>query len=135
MDERGFIRSSFIDIELTPETFFIYQIRKNILRAFQEAKGHFNGVVVDLGCGYMPYRELILENQKVTRYVGIDLEQPTYYGDVSPDMTWDGENIPFQASSVDCVIATEVLEHCFEPKLLLRECRAAGRSIHSGCGG
>jgi SAM-dependent methyltransferase len=77
--------------------------------------------MLDVGCGEMPYRELILtESAGVKNYQGMDL--PVSPGAaVSPDLVWDGNKIPMDDASVDCVMLTEVLEHCPEPENVLRE--------------
>lgn len=38
-------------------------------------------------------------------------------------MIWDGSRIPLEDASVDSAMATEVLEHCPDPLLVLREIR------------
>jgi len=120
-NSKKFIHDNFSSIPLNLNTLAFYQIRKNVYRSFQDNLDHFKGIVVDLGCGLMPYKELISQNANVKKYIGIDLEQPTYYGMVNPDLTWDGKTIPLENNSVDCIIATEVLEHCYEPEILLIE--------------
>lgn len=116
-----FINENFHSIKLNLNNMWMYQVRKNILNSFKENIVHFKGSVLDLGCGIMPYKNLILENKSVDKYIGIDLEQPTYYGSIKPDLTWNGKTIPFETGTVDCIIATEVLEHCYEPTVLLKE--------------
>jgi hypothetical protein len=37
------------------------------------------------------------------------------------DLRWDGGTIPLADNSVDCEIATEVFEHCFELESVMRE--------------
>ena len=55
--------------------------------------------VLDVGCGKMPYRDFILDNSAVTKYVGIDIENAlTYDQTVKPDYTWDGKSMPFHRS-------------------------------------
>ena len=114
------IRREFLDLELTPDTVDLFLVRKLIKRAVAEAKERFSGTVLDIGCGIMPYREFLLEQpSRVAEYIGVDLETDLYSADV--DFRWDGENIPLQEESVQCAMATEVLEHCSNPRLLLRE--------------
>ncbi len=36
-------------------------------------------------------------------------------------LLWDGFNIPLPENSIDSVLLTEVLEHCPEPKLVLKD--------------
>lgn len=80
-----------------------------------------SGTLLDVGCGDMLYREMVLgEPGRVTRYVGLDL-QGSEYVQTAPDLTWDGSTIPLDDNSIDCVLATELLEHCPNPEAVLRE--------------
>jgi len=100
----------------------LYWVRSSILRAVQQALPQFHGTFLDIGCGVMPYRELITRKpSRVTRYIGLDIETPTYRAAV--DLRWDGRSIPLPDASVDCAMATEVLEHCPEPLVVLKEAR------------
>lgn len=111
----------FINIECTPENMDLYYVRHSIKQALDKALPMLKGVLLDIGCGEMPYREYIMEHSSVSSYVGLDIENPIYQQDVKPDVFWDGEHIPFEDSSIDCMIATEFLEHIYEPKIVLSE--------------
>lgn len=82
----------------------------------------FQGSLLDVGCGKMPYKEFILSNSKVTDYVGLDIEDALIYDTtIKPDFTWDGTIMPFENQTFECAIATEVFEHCSEPEVVLKE--------------
>lgn len=115
------IKDNFTEIKLSLNNLWVYQIRKNVYNSLVENNGHFYGKILDIGCGIMPYKSTILSNTKVTQYIGLDLEHSSYYADIKPDLLWDGKTIPLVDNSIDCVIATEVLEHCYSPELLLKE--------------
>lgn len=115
------ISRQFIDIDLRPGTMFYYVPRTTILRAVREAAASFSGTVLDLGCGFMPYRKFVESKPNVEKYIGIDLEKSAIYGQVEPDMTWDGTRIPLEDATIDCVMATEFLEHHSEPGVVLGE--------------
>lgn len=86
----------------------------------QELPG-LHGTLLDIGCGYMPYKPLVLAApSRVTKYIGLDFKSGDY---PSPDLEWDGQQIPLGDASVDCAMDTEVFEHCPEPELLMREIR------------
>jgi SAM-dependent methyltransferase len=52
----------------------------------------------------------------------LDIETALVYdAAVKPDFVWDGKNMPFDRNMFDCAIGTEVLEHCFEPEIILNE--------------
>jgi SAM-dependent methyltransferase len=115
------IREEFISIPLRPRNMLIYTVRNAILKGITEAAATFYGTVLDLGCGFMPYRQVVESNPSVDKYIGMDLEKPTYYGSVEPDLKWNGTEIPLDDCSVDCVMATEFLEHYPEPERILEE--------------
>jgi len=119
--DEDYIKKNFTEIELDLNNLWLYQVRVNIFKVFQKNSLHFFGNVLDVGCGIMPYKKIILGNKAVSNYVGMDLEKPTYYKNVKPDCTWDGCHIPFENNSFECIIATEVLEHVALPDLFLKE--------------
>ena len=115
------IEKEFLAMPLRPGNMTFYSVRTSILRSVKAETKDFHGSVLDVGCGFMPYRELIRSVAAVTSYTGMDLEQPTYYADVEPDLKWDGKTIPVADASFDCVMATEFLEHYAEPDKILAE--------------
>lgn len=120
------IEEEFLTVKLRPRTMFFYSARTAILESVTEESKAFYGTVLDVGCGFMPYKKIIEANPKVKKYVGMDFEQTAagiYDVRVEPDLKWDGREIPLEAESVDCVMATEFLEHYAEPENALREIR------------
>jgi len=69
----------------------------------------------------MPYRPIVESVPEVSEYVGMDLEHSEYYPGVEPVLKWNGQLIPTETATFNCVMATEVLEHCAEPELVLSE--------------
>ncbi|MFP4048252.1 MAG: glycosyltransferase, partial [Bacteroidales bacterium] len=99
-----------------------YIVRKAIKDGIARSIPLFNGTLLDIGCGQMPYKEFILNaNPNIKRYIGLDFAQGKYAELKQPNITWDGKTIPLDDSSVDCAMATEVLEHCPEPLAVLKE--------------
>lgn len=116
------ISSMFINIELTSETVDIYIVRKSIYEALLANLPLFHGTLLDLGCGEMPYKPVVLgEGSGVTTYIGLDLPNSTMYNKVQPDLVWDGNSIPLRSCSIDCVIATELFEHCPNLRIVMSE--------------
>lgn len=112
----------FIDIQLSTKNLDKYYIRHTIFKALTQFLPRFKGDMLDIGCGKMPYRNYILENSKVSTYTGLDIEDALVYDtEVRPDFTWNGINMPFDDASFDCAFGTEVLEHCPEPEVVLKE--------------
>ena len=115
------ITKQFIEIGLSPRTMFYYVPRTSILKAIRGVIPSFSGHVLDLGCGFMPYRELVESNPNVAKYTGLDVETSAIYGSAKPDLTWDGSRIPLDDNTIDCVMATEFLEHHSDPANVLKE--------------
>jgi len=114
--------NNFTDIQLNFKTFDIYYIRTSIFNAINASLPCFNGKMLDIGCGQMPYREYILSQSAVREYVGLDIEAALVYDkNVKPNYTWDGKRMPFEDNSFDCAFGTEVLEHCPDPEIVLKE--------------
>ncbi len=114
--------SDFTNITFDIQHLDNYYIRTAIFNALKKSAIHFKGQLLDIGCGKMPYKNYILENTNVTDYVGLDIESAMIYDkNVKPDFTWDGKNMPFKSSVFDCAFGTEVLEHCPEPEVVLKE--------------
>lgn len=104
---------------LTRRTMDVYGARKRIRTSLLDATSGIEGVVLDVGAGDMPYREILLDHApNVSAYVGVDLYQ-TNYG--IPDVYWDGFKLPIASGSVDCAIATEVLEHVPDALIVVEE--------------
>lgn len=117
------IEREFLAMPLRPANMTFYSVRTSILKSLKEGTKSFHGSVLDVGCGFMPYRGIVESVPAVTSYTGMDLEQPTYYAGVEPDLKWDGKTIPAAVESFDCVMATEFLEHYPEPERILAEIR------------
>ncbi|MBC5863654.1 class I SAM-dependent methyltransferase [Flavobacterium turcicum] len=115
-----YINDYFINLKSKKLSFSEYIIRKSLLEAVNELKPILHGKVLDLACGVMPYKEYLL-NQKITEYIGMDLEPTEYHHHVKPDIIWDGKTISIEDNSVDFVIATEFLEHYFDTASILQE--------------
>ena len=112
----------FLNIPFTSSNLDIYLIRTSILVYLKQSLPFFKSELLDVGCGKMPYKDYILENSEVKNYVGLDIENALEYDKgVKPDYFWDGINMPFQNESFNCAMATEVLEHCPKPEIVLKE--------------
>ena len=102
-----------------------YYARASILKVIKNSKVLLKGKLLDVGCGIMPYKSIIsFPAGNVTHYIGLDFDNPITdgYAVTSPDITWDGVRIPLNDSSIDSILLTEVLEHCFDPYIVISEC-------------
>ena len=80
--------------------------------------GSARGVVLDIGCGAQPLRELLPPG---VTYIGIDIaESQERFGYRTPDTRYFEGNVwPVEDASVDLAFATETLEHVDDPPQFL----------------
>ncbi|HMK48644.1 MAG TPA: methyltransferase domain-containing protein, partial [Thermodesulfovibrionales bacterium] len=120
----------FLNPLLSKDTMDNYLVRTSILKSLKEFLSVSRGILLDIGCGEMPYRQLIAgQYPGITRYVGMDIDNPKYQQKRRPDLFWDGRTIPMDDCSVDCAIATELFEHLSDIEGVLRE---IGRVLKPG---
>ena len=115
------IKNKFLDLELGYHNVDNFYIRTSIQKALDRYLWVFSGKLLDVGCGEMPYREYVLSKSRVVEYVGCDIDNPTYQKDNKPDIFWNGNKIPLDDASIDCVIATELFEHIPDIDSVLKE--------------
>lgn len=116
------MHDEFVNIEFSHANIDRYQIRSVILNSIRMNLPVMKGKLLDIGCGKMPYKEHILKNSSVNKYIGLDIESALEYDkNVKPDHTWDGITMPFSNNEFDCAFGTEVLEHCPQPGIILSE--------------
>lgn len=111
----------YSNLKLTKEnqdTYFHLKQKAEIIRS---ETLNFKGKLLDLGCGMMPYRKIIIENKRITEYAGVDIKNEIYQKEVKPDFYWDGESLPFSEQRFDCAIIIEVLEHVPNATAVLKE--------------
>lgn len=89
-------------------------LRDSIARYGSQLQGR----VLDVGCGTKPYRRFV----KAAEYVGLEFDTPANRSKPA-DIFYSGGQFPVDAESFDGVLATEVLEHVFEPAVFLAEVR------------
>lgn len=89
-----------------------YLIKKHYAVTIEYTKRYARGVLLDVGCGRMPYRKEI--EPLVTKYIGLDHpEASRLYQNarVKPDIYADANSIPSKNNTYDTVVLFEVLEH------------------------
>jgi glycosyltransferase involved in cell wall biosynthesis/SAM-dependent methyltransferase len=115
---------NFLNPKISANFCDLYIIRKIIKERLTQSLKLFSGKLLDVGCGQMPYKEFILNsNPSIQNYIGLDFVQGKYADLKHPDITWNGKSIPLEDASIDCAMATEVLEHCHDPLSVLIEIR------------
>ncbi|MBN3582539.1 methyltransferase domain-containing protein [Algoriphagus aestuarii] len=108
--------------KITFENIDRFYIKSSVFRFIDSKKEILRGKFLDIGCGEKPYQSTVLSGSNVTSYAGIDLiGGHEYKVGVKPDFFWDGVTFPFDASTYDSAMATEVLEHCPDPSITFSE--------------
>ena len=98
--------------------FFPYLGSKSITRISLEKKLNplfsriVGGCVLDIGSKYSPYKGLI----KADKFISMDVSPENH-----PDICCDVHDIKANDNSFDVVIATELLEHCYNPQKAISE--------------
>ncbi|MBU0636038.1 class I SAM-dependent methyltransferase [Candidatus Micrarchaeota archaeon] len=84
---------------------------EKLSQAIKEIQG---GIVLDAGGKERRYANQI----KCSKYVCLDINKKN-----KPDICCDIHKIPVKTGYFDAIIATEVLEHCYDPKKAVEELR------------
>lgn len=113
---------NFLSPSRSPRNIDLGLIRRSILTALLSQREKLEGRLLDVGCGQMPYKKILLESGggRVTEYIGLDLANNPIHQN-QPDILWDEGKIPLASNSVDSALLTEVLEHVPNPTELLTE--------------
>lgn len=100
-----------------PQFFSKQYVKESLQLALSQSKG----ILIDVGCGRMPYKELFLPHLK--KYIGIDHPETAklYKGKYKPDIFADAVKIPLKSASVDTVLMLMLLEHLPTPEKALKE--------------
>lgn len=98
-----------------PYNWLIYNISDRFLEA---AAPRIRGVVYDLGCGEMPFREWI--SDQGCRYIGVDWSETPHKlkAEIVADLS---EPLPIDDEQADTLISWSVMEHLREPQRFLLE--------------
>lgn len=96
-----------------------YIVRRELMRATVCIAPKIQGKTLDIGCGHRPYEKIFT---KISEYVGIEFDSPKNRSRFAKIDAWyNGTDLPFENSSFDSIILTQVLEHVFNPDKLLSE--------------
>ena len=94
-------------------------IRRKLVEVIGRESHHFDGHLLDFGCGSKPYEALF---SGASNYVGLDLEVSGFSGEFKhADLFYDGTTLPFPNNTFDSAIAIEVLEHVPNVEQILLE--------------
>lgn len=105
-----------ISLFINPFFFIRHSFKKNIRPFIPMLKGR----LLDFGCGRKPYEKMFV----VSEYVGVDMEHTGHdHKNSKVDVYYDGKHLPFDDESFDSLFCSEVVEHVFEPDMILPEIR------------
>ncbi len=95
-----------------------------IVASLREVAPQARGRLLDVGCGNKPFESFFLPY--VTEYLGIEHEATFNATAASgqgtrPDLTYDGQRLPFEDATFDTVLSIQVLEHTPRPRALVAE--------------
>ena len=99
-----------------------------LLDGLRSARGHFRGLVLDVGCGGKPYRGELGGDAR--RWLGVDFET-TPSGRSMADVFADALDLPFSGGVVDTILSTQTLEHVRYPVRFFQEAQRVLRD--GGC--
>ena len=102
-----------------PRSMPTYAVRAPLARWLADqavaAHGHFGPYrVLDVGCGQKPYYPFFAPY--ASEYVGVDA-----YENAAADLVGPVEALPIETATYDLVLCNQVLEHCDDPILAVRE--------------
>lgn len=104
---------SYLGLVINP----FYIIRKGLFEGIKNNSKYINGKLLDFGCGNKPYESLF----NVTEYVGLDIGESGFPDEKSAEVFYDGQTIPFGDNTFDSILASEVIEHVFNPDQVFLE--------------
>jgi SAM-dependent methyltransferase len=98
---------------------FNWLANHKIVRALERARPHAHGVLIDVGCGSMPFARHF--EGHVTRYLGIDPVLAARPGGPRPAALARAEALPFRTGVADTVLGLSMLNRLVEPLRMLEE--------------
>ena len=99
---------------INPFFFIRHAYYRNIKKYIPQLKGK----LLDFGCGRKPFENLFT----VEKYIGVDLENTGHdHKNSKVDVFYDGRHLPFENETFDSLFCGEVLEHVFDPDIILSE--------------
>ena len=87
-------------------------LNRELEHQYEHLRRHGAGVVLDVGAKNAPYKDLIA----ATRYMTLDIDPAC-----QPDLCCDLHDVDWSSEYFDAIIATEVLEHLYDPQRAIDE--------------
>ena len=89
---------------------------RSLFSDLEKASVHAHGRLLDIGCGNKPYEKMFAG--RVSEHVGCDVVQSS---DNRVDFICPAAKLPFEDSSFDTVLITQVIEHVADHRAMLSE--------------
>jgi SAM-dependent methyltransferase len=110
------------NVYLNSYLFYQYGAKKTIRDVLSKHCALANGILLDIGCGVKPYKEVFIK--KVKHHYGTEF--PGTYGTNNQDrgiidFYSDSLFLPVRDNCIDTVLCTQVLEHVKDPNQLFFE--------------
>jgi len=97
----------------------IFRLEKQAYRYLAESVISTDSAILDIGCGHRVIEQKI---GPTCSYIGLDLfETATKWYGSKPDVYADAQQLPVKGSSIDHVLALEVMEHIRSPEKVVQE--------------
>ncbi len=77
------------------------------------------GRLLDYGSGDRPYEKML--RTKFDEYIAADYPVTNQGHSKKPDIEIHDDKVDIPSNSIDCIVLTEVIEHIYEPRLVLKE--------------
>ena len=87
-------------------------LNRELQRQYEHLRRRGAGVVLDVGVKNAPYQDVIA----ATQYMTLDIDPAC-----RPDICCDLHDVEWPSASFDAIIATEVLEHLYDPQRAIDE--------------
>jgi SAM-dependent methyltransferase len=108
---------------LVSQEIILSELQRFLEQHFGSGQG---GTVLDLGAGSKPYAPLY--ERYFTSATAVDVPY-SLHDTNTVDVFASADDLPFDDGSFDCIICTEVLEHCRDPRAVMAE---IGRILKPG---
>ncbi len=95
-----------------------YFVRRELAKEIKNLALNMTGDMLDVGCGQKPYKDFF---SRVDKYIGMEYDNEYNKKYSQADIFYDGRQFPLEDNSFNSVMATQVLEHIFNPIEFLSE--------------